>query len=166
MLESPEHVAVGLVQYLHHGQVLYHPGVVTTTPSVPPEALLRLTPFLCVRVNAKRATWVRLTMASRRDRLLLRSEWRWGGSNAWRSPQRGIYLADGAEAYAAPLRAWVALSLLDVSDEHTVGVLSPDGLDAVARERARQRRRAVPWRRLDPPEGYVGPTGLVPGGTV
>jgi hypothetical protein len=149
MLEGPDYISPGVVQFFDHAAVAFHPQVWATTPAPWHVAASVARPFLCVEVTGRSAVWASVGDIGRPERLPLPPEWRIGGSRAWRGPGT-MYLQDAADLYIAPLPVWVDLSVVDRSNEHTVGILLPEGMEAVTRAIRRSKHRRIAPRHLTP----------------
>jgi len=89
-------------------------------------------PFVCVEVADDRdeTTWAGLTFAYRPERLLLRPEWRLGGTERWRTKDQ--YLTDGASLWRGPREAFADAAWREVHNSgDEIPRLSEAGLFSV-----------------------------------
>ena len=104
-------------------------------------------PFACVEVadDIDETTWAGLTFAHRPERLLLRPEWRLGGTERWRTKDQ--YLTDGASLWRGPREAFADAAWREVHNSgDEIPRLSEDGLLAV-RSKVEQAMATVQNRR-------------------
>lgn len=100
---APQEIAVGVVAY-------FDVNVLDNAPNIqkPPSPTTRSGPFLCVQIAGEWSVWAPLTWTVRPERLLIKPEWREGGTAAWRN--RSPYLNDGATTYVGDTDTFIAAS--------------------------------------------------------
>lgn len=133
-------IQVGLVSHLDQTMLTHDPNILDTYPQTDTE----LRPFVCVAVDGDKSTWPPLTSTYRRERLKVDDAWRFGGIDMWRD--RVCYLNDGANVYIGPTSSFIAASADDLTDESTRSRMTNDGVNAIAMEVQKQKRRRINGR--------------------
>src|SRR5690349_16607725 len=83
-------------------------------------------PFVCLCTGAGSSAWTPLTTEWRRERVMVRREWRSGGHPQWLRDDQ--YVNDGANIWRGPNEAFVHASSLEVTDQTNRARVSEAGL--------------------------------------
>jgi hypothetical protein len=95
-------------------------------------------PFVCFARDGATSSWAPITGQHRKERLLLKPEWRVGGNARWTGQDQ--YLVDGANTYSGSNADFISAAE-DLTERGNRRALTEDGLTAVLEEVGRQVRR-------------------------
>lgn len=133
---QPDEIAPGLVAFLDLGAIVNHPLCrVWNNGGGDPH------PCVCVHVTKRVGLWSPLTTTRRPERLLIRTEWKIGGTRSFRLGD--VYLCDGANIFAVPHELVPDFNDGERSNSTSRGRLTPQGLEAVLTEISRNTNRRI-----------------------
>jgi len=121
-------VRAGVIAYLDYLILREHPEVDHGDSNINRDG-----PFLCVQVYQERSCWIPITTQFREERLLIKREWRSGGSPKFRSAE--LYVNDGLNTFVGPTSAFVEAGQAEIRfTTHQRPSVSAAGLAAVIAE--------------------------------
>lgn len=124
----PNEVEIGVVAYFDHTSLLADPNIDRND-----DGLNRPGPFVCVQIKEQHSVWCAVTSEFRPERLLLRPEWRQGGSEQWRGVAQ--YLVDGLNTYLGPTTSFVQAAAGEYPFTlHARPTITCDGVAAIIEE--------------------------------